>query len=209
MKKKWFSLLLSCLLLASCGNGDPQRVIQESRSAVDALAVPSAAAKYSLTVSGHIVQFSEFRKPSASYPVPEGALDSFGSSYLLHLPVRLTKENYYPTAEDVDPVSYTYGALRSVLQGTTDDIHFMDFHKEDTDLVFSNSKFSGLVNFYNVVVPNGTASKPISNYGRYNIRITYNNKGLLLREEVKTVNAGKDADEVTVDVAAEYTYTAA
>ena len=89
----------------------------------------------------------------------------------------------------------------------SDNIHFLEYQKEGDNLVFFTKNVSKDMSFYNLVVPNGPSKpKPVSCYARYNFTLTYNSEGLLVSEEVKTKNAGKEAEDRTIDAKITYSY---
>ena len=85
----------------------------------------------------------------------------------------------------------------------------MDYKTEDGNLVLFIKNVSKPLSMNNVIVPNGPSKpKPVKVYARFNITATYNSKGLLIQEDIKTVNYKTDPAERTVDYVVDYTYHA-
>lgn len=202
MKKKVFPFCLSLILLTGCGPRQDAAAL--SKAAVAELKVNDKT-HYSVNVEGHIAQFENFQEPLSEYELP-GEEMNFGRSYVLRIPTKINKANFYPESEDEAVSRYAYGLLESVLETPDDHINKMTFKMDGENLVFQVRSVSKIMNFYNVEVTGGVSSEPVHAYGRYNVTITYSAQGLLLNETCVTVNDGVANPKETIHAVAEYTY---
>lgn len=210
-KKKLVSLLPLVLLFTSCKGVDTEEVFNESKQAISQLQDVTYSS-YSMSVIGHVLQFDNIRTTSGS--VPDDSIDNStrNRSAVYRVPLRLSEENYYP--DDDEEVSsldnYTYTRLSNRLTGDSDPMTKMQFRMDGDNLVFYSTGLSRKLTFYNIylyTVEGIDVYSSVAVYARFNITLTYNNQGLLIKEEVKNVIVDSSAMEKTIDVVSEYTYT--
>lgn len=224
MKKRLSLWLFPFVLLASCSSYDPTIFINGVKEVVSTFETPTETT-YTVVPKGHVVKFNEFYNwEDNSFDVPSGEVkkevDENGNevtteidlseSYASSLPIRLNLQNFYPEDDTKEtPTEYAYGIFSYVLGYNADHIHFMDYKTEDGNLVLFIKNVSKPLSMNNVIVPNGPSKpKPVKVYARFNITATYNSKGLLIQEDIKTVNYKTDPAERTVDYVVDYTYHA-
>jgi hypothetical protein len=212
MKRKCIFLLLPLFLLTSCHGVDSAKVLSEAKTAVSGLGEVTETS-YSLTVQGNVSQFSTFEEPENPYSVPNGKVGSTGKSYLLYSPIRINADNFYPDQAFIDsgaaPANYTYYKLEDYLLSSSDPVTKMEFRKEGDNLLFYSEGVSKTLLFHHIVVDTDTqeVSDVVKVYSRYDITLTYNSHGLLIKEEIHNHKPLTSTDKLkTVDVVEEYTY---
>ena len=208
-KAKSLILLGASLLLTSCSSYDEEALINESKRDLASLQ-ETTKTKYTVSCEGHVLEYKEFYQADREFDVPTGEVINstalVGESYLLKAPVRIKEESYI-SEDAATNATCSLNKIKVCITGMSDNIHFLEYQKEGDNLVFFTKNVSKDMSFYNLVVPNGPSKpKPVSCYARYNFTLTYNSEGLLVSEEVKTKNAGKEAEDRTIDAKITYSY---
>ncbi len=218
--KKAILPLLPLLLLNSCAtNPDAEDVLSRSQAFVSTLE-ESEDDHYEVAVTGHVLHFDTFDEPRArGYSVPTGALEGqdYGESYILHAPLRITKENFYPAAGvETSSAVYTYGFIRERLTWQYDSRTSLCFTSDEDSMTFYVEGLSKNITFYNVVTmdddpytpePDDPFVSSVSLYSRYDIFLTYNREGLLVEETIRTQDPITSDFDKTVEATGTYTYS--
>lgn len=219
MKKHLSLLLFPLLLLTSCGSFNEKEFIDGALEEIKTFEAVSSST-YTVEPKGHVIKFDSFVKwEGITFDVPTGEVTyneetqetkiDLGKSFAIGLPLRLNEKNFYPTKEGEADTPYAYGRFKYLLAYRSDPIHYMKYKTNEDSLIFYIEEVSKPLEMNNVFVPNGpTNPRPVKVNGRFNIEARYNHQGLLTYESIKTINAGKDPDERTVDYSVTYTYNA-
>lgn len=211
MKKKSL-LLLPFLLLASCSNYDEASIIKQSVSDISSISETTSLKTYKGSVEGHVLQFNKFifsSDTSEDLPSMDFSDEDYGESYALALPLRLTPSTYYPS-EGTNDSGYSYATISYTLNGTGDNIHHMQYKKDNDNYVFYIESVSKELIMWNVYTDEKNPSNRNTKvYARYNIYVTYDKDGFLKDELIQTLGATLDnnsSDSIYYHVT--YTYSA-
>lgn len=215
MKKHWMIPCLLAILLSSCSSRNEEDWKKDVNSRLPDYQQVEFS-KYSLKTEGEVsarkdgvkIHFA-FVEPEESYQLPSGKYNeetkSFdnGKSYLLLLPIRISKENFLSRDDNdagsgygvfLEQFCYTYDYVTKLQFRTTQDGGF-EFYTKGT------SKTCMIFNYY---CTEGPEDDSVSVYGRYDFTATYDSKGLLQKESCQTVDYQSKTDYV--DVSCTYQY---
>lgn len=221
MKTKHISLLLLPLLV-SCGSSsyDSDSVGRTALKDMENLSVVTSHKTYTVEANGNVLQFNSFNNTDSTFDVPtwtdtspltgdskttaeEEQFTNMGSSFLLHLPVRLSYVNFYSEEVDQNRI-YAFNTIESILNANADKLNHLSYSFDD-GYKFINNKVSKELNFYNIDVGNGPKKKAVKVYARFEVSVKYDKDGFVVEESVKTSNAESNNKE-SVDVKVTYTY---
>lgn len=220
MKKHYSLFLLPFLMLSSCsGSFNQEEFIATVCKELESIQQPTETT-YTVLPEGNVIHFTQFREklwkdvtfdvPTGEVTVEDGKVTAdIGKSFALRLPILINKDNFTPADSSISVTNYSFGVLNYILGYKSDPIHFIDFKKEEGNFVFFIENVSKPLYIYNVDVPKGPSKpKEVKINARFNITATYNAKGLLIEEKVKTINADTDEKNRTVNFSVKYTYNA-
>ncbi len=203
-------------LLASCSSYNEQDFIKKTKEGLASIPKATTLTKYYGEPEGHVLQFDKFffdKTKEGTVPTLE-AIDGkvengfdCGSSYALHLPIRLSSDTFYPDDETTDSAEFSFATFNFIMNFTGDPIHHIDYKTENSTHVFFVNNISKECRIGNVKTDdNLVKAKDIRLNARFDISVTYDKDGFLKEELIQTVGAENVTQENTVYYRVTYTY---
>lgn len=216
MKRKNILLLL-CFFLSSCNGLKNDNAFREHVYNKLGDLKEVTYSNYTLSIVGHVAQFDKLEKDEETHSVikieankklndSDPTIYNINPSYLLLLPMHITQESFCPSDFSEPEVGYTYNRFKDQLIYLQDHVTVMEFAYQNDEYLFYSKGVSKYLTF-NHVYAEEEFPDPIEAYGRYNITATYNDQGLLIKEEVKTVSVNDETYNDSVDISVSYNYS--
>lgn len=215
MKKKSILLLLP-LFLSSCSGLKNDDAFRENVYKQLGNLKEVTYSQYTLDFKGHVARFDGLEKDETTHDVKkieanaklndtDPTIYNIDSSYMLLFPMSITQESFCPSDYSEPEAGYTYNRFKDQLIYTQDHVTTIQFKYEDEEYIFFSRGVSKYLSF-NHVYADKEFPDPIEAYGRYDITATYNDQGLLIKEEVKTSYVADETYDTSVDISVSYNY---
>lgn len=214
--KKQILFLLPLFLLASCSSYSEQAFLRKAQEGLKTIDKTTSLTKYYAQPEGHVLSFEKFffdQTKEAMVPTlepvdgnPENGFD-FGSSYALHVPIRISQDTFYPSDTSTDSAEFAFSTFNFIMNFSGDPQHHIDYRNDEGNHVFFVNDISKECRIGNIKTDdNLVKAKDVRIYARFDISTTYDKDGFLKEELIKTIGAENAPQNDTVYYRVTYTY---